>query len=63
MPVIDDRPELNLKTVIYATDFSLSSKDAGLSAGRTTRSLNTFESDLSTFWCSASGRLRISAWR
>jgi len=34
MPVIDDRPELNLKTVIYATDFSLSSKNAGLYAAR-----------------------------
>lgn len=34
MPVIGDRPELNLKTVIYATDFSLCSKNAGLYAAR-----------------------------
>jgi nucleotide-binding universal stress UspA family protein len=34
MPVIGDRPELNLKTVIYATDFSLGSKNAGLYAAR-----------------------------
>jgi len=26
--VIDDKPELNLKTVVYATDFSLCSKNA-----------------------------------
>ena len=32
MPVTGDRPELNLKTVIYATDFSLCSKNAGLYA-------------------------------
>jgi nucleotide-binding universal stress UspA family protein len=34
MPVIGDRPELNLKTVVYATDFSLCSKNAGLYAAR-----------------------------
>jgi nucleotide-binding universal stress UspA family protein len=34
MPMIGDRPELNLKTVIYATDFSLRSKNAGLYAAR-----------------------------
>jgi nucleotide-binding universal stress UspA family protein len=34
MPVIGDRPELNLKTVIYATDFSLCSQNAGLYAAR-----------------------------
>jgi nucleotide-binding universal stress UspA family protein len=34
MPVIGDRPELNLKTVIYATDFSLCSNNAGLYAAR-----------------------------
>jgi nucleotide-binding universal stress UspA family protein len=34
MPVIGDRPELNLKSVIYATDFSLCSKNAGLYAAR-----------------------------
>ena len=34
MPVIGDRPELNLKTIIYATDFSLCSKNAGLYAAR-----------------------------
>jgi len=34
MPVIGDRPELNLKTVIYATDFSPCSKNAGLYAAR-----------------------------
>lgn len=34
MPVIGDRPELNLKTVVYATDFSLRSKNAGLYAAR-----------------------------
>jgi nucleotide-binding universal stress UspA family protein len=34
MPMIGDRPELNLKTVVYATDFSLSSQNAGLYAAR-----------------------------
>ncbi len=34
MPVIGDRPELNLRTVIYATDFSFGSKNAGLYAAR-----------------------------
>jgi nucleotide-binding universal stress UspA family protein len=34
MPVIGDRPELNLKTVVYATDFSLCCKNAGLYAAR-----------------------------
>ena len=34
MPVIGDRPDLNLKTVIYATDFSLFSQNAGLYAAR-----------------------------
>ena len=34
MPIIGDRPELNLKTVIYATDFSLCSENAGLYAAR-----------------------------
>jgi hypothetical protein len=34
MPVIGDRPELNLKTVIYATDFSPCSRNAGLYAAR-----------------------------
>jgi nucleotide-binding universal stress UspA family protein len=34
MPVIGDKPELNLKTVIYATDFSLCSQNAGLYAAR-----------------------------
>ena len=34
MPVIGDRPELNLKTIVYATDFSLRSKNAGLYAAR-----------------------------
>lgn len=34
MPVIGDRPELSLKTVIYATDFSPCSKNAGLYAAR-----------------------------
>jgi nucleotide-binding universal stress UspA family protein len=32
MPIIGDRPELNLKTVVYATDFSLFSHKAGLFA-------------------------------
>jgi nucleotide-binding universal stress UspA family protein len=32
MPVIDDGPDLNLKTVIYATDFSVCSQNAGLYA-------------------------------
>jgi nucleotide-binding universal stress UspA family protein len=32
MPIIGDKPDLNLKTVVYATDFSLSSKNAGLYA-------------------------------
>ncbi len=34
MPVIGDRPELNLNTVIFATDFSLCSRNAGLYAAR-----------------------------
>ena len=34
MPVIGDRPELNLKTIVYATDFSLGSQNAGLYAAR-----------------------------
>lgn len=34
MPVIGDRPALNLKTVIYATDLSLCSMNAGLYAAR-----------------------------
>jgi len=34
MPVIGDRPDLNLKTVVYATDFSLYSQNAGLYAAR-----------------------------
>ena len=34
MPVIGDRPELNLKSVVYATDFSLCSKNAGFYAAR-----------------------------
>lgn len=32
MPLIGDRPELDLKTVVYATDFSLYSQNAGLYA-------------------------------
>jgi nucleotide-binding universal stress UspA family protein len=34
MSVIGDRPELNLKSVIFATDFSLCSQSAGLYAAR-----------------------------
>ena len=34
MPVIGDRPESNLKTIVYATDFSLCSQNAGLYAAR-----------------------------
>jgi nucleotide-binding universal stress UspA family protein len=34
MPMIGDRPDLNLKTVVYATDFSLCSQNAGLYAAR-----------------------------
>ena len=34
MQVIGDRPEVNLKTVIFATDFSPCSKNAGLYASR-----------------------------
>jgi nucleotide-binding universal stress UspA family protein len=34
MPMIGDRPDLNLKTVIFATDFSLCSQNAGLYAAR-----------------------------
>ena len=34
MPVIGVRPELNLKAVVYATDFSLWSQNAGLYAAR-----------------------------
>ena len=31
---INDKPVLNLKTVVYATDFSLCSQNAGLYAAR-----------------------------
>ena len=34
MPMIGDRPEMNLKTVVYATDFSVCSQNAGLYAAR-----------------------------
>lgn len=34
MTMMNDKPDLNLKTVIYATDFSLSSENAGLFAAR-----------------------------
>ena len=34
MPVKGDKPVLNLKSVVYATDFSLSSQNAGLYAAR-----------------------------
>lgn len=34
MPVIGDKPELNMKTIIYATDFSLCAQNAGLYAAR-----------------------------
>lgn len=34
MPMVGDRPELSLKTVVYATDFSVSSQNAGLYAAR-----------------------------
>jgi len=34
MPMIGDRPEMNLKTVVYATDFSICSQNAGLYAAR-----------------------------
>ena len=34
MPVIGDKPELNLETVVYATDFSLCSRNAGSYAAR-----------------------------
>lgn len=34
MSMIGDRPQLNLKTVIFATDFSLSSRNAGFYAAR-----------------------------
>jgi nucleotide-binding universal stress UspA family protein len=34
MPVIGDRPELNLKSIVFATDFSLCSINAGLYAAR-----------------------------
>jgi len=34
MPMIGDRPELNVKTVVYATDFSICSQNAGLYAAR-----------------------------
>lgn len=32
MPIIGDRPDLNLKAVVYATDFSLGAQNAGLYA-------------------------------
>ncbi|MGA7859686.1 MAG: universal stress protein [Terracidiphilus sp.] len=34
MPMIGDRPEFNLNAVVYATDFSLCSQNAGLYAAR-----------------------------
>ena len=34
MPMIGDRPEMNVKTVVYATDFSICSQNAGLYAAR-----------------------------
>jgi nucleotide-binding universal stress UspA family protein len=34
VPVIGDRPELNLNSIVYATDFSLCSQNAGLYAAR-----------------------------
>jgi len=34
MPLVGDKPELNLKTVVYATDLSPCSKNAGLYAAR-----------------------------
>jgi len=34
MPVIGDKPELNLKAVVFATDFSPCAKNAGLYAAR-----------------------------
>jgi nucleotide-binding universal stress UspA family protein len=34
MPVIGDRPELNLNSVVFATDFSLRSRNAGVYAAR-----------------------------
>jgi len=34
MPLVGDRPDLNLKTVVYATDFSSCSENAGLYAAR-----------------------------
>jgi nucleotide-binding universal stress UspA family protein len=34
MPVIGDKPELNLKSIVYATDFSLCAQNAGLYASR-----------------------------
>jgi nucleotide-binding universal stress UspA family protein len=32
MPLVGDKPDLNLKTVVYATDFSLGARNAGLYA-------------------------------
>lgn len=37
MPVIGDRPDLNLKAIVYATDFSLCSQNAGLYAAALAR--------------------------
>ena len=34
MPIIDEKPDLNLNAVIYATDFSLGAQNAGLYASR-----------------------------
>ncbi len=34
MPIIDQKPDLNLNAVIYATDFSLGAQNAGLYASR-----------------------------
>lgn len=34
MPVIGNKPELNLNSIVYATDFSLCSQNAGLYAAQ-----------------------------
>ena len=52
MPVTGDRPELNLKAVVYATDFSLRSRNAGLYAAQLA----------SYFVSKTAGRLMPSRW-
>ena len=61
MPVIGDRPELNLKAVVFATDFSQCSKNAGLYAARMAA---YFSAELLVTTClrASPGRHRSGGW-